>query len=105
MNCFRYLDFKSFDEVDRLTFPEYYLLMEAARLKNVDMTYREHLQAWLNFVVKARKGKQGKPVYKKFKQFFDYEAEIEKIKNIKNKDKEKGKFSGIGKLLNKEKGE
>ncbi len=81
--------------------------MEAARLKNVDMTYREHLQAWLNFVVKARKGtsKSSRPVYKKFKQFFDYEAEIEKINNIKNKDNEKSKFSGIGKLLNKEKGE
>lgn len=75
--------------------------MEAARLKNVDLTYREHLQAWLNFVVKARKGKQGKPVYKKFKQFFDYEKEIENIKNTKNKGNEKSKFTGIGKLLNK----
>ncbi len=73
--------------------------MEAARLKNVDLTYREHLQAWLNFVVKARKGKQGKPVYKKFKQFFDYEAAVKEVSN--KKGNEKSKFSGIGKLLNK----
>ena len=101
MNCFRYLDFKSFDEVDRLTMPEYELLMEAVRLKQVDMDYRNHLQAFLNFAVKAEKksGKnKSKPVYSKFKKFYDYEKAIEKAKNP---GKEKSRFSGIGKLLKK----
>lgn len=99
MNCFRYLDFKSFEEVDRLTVAEYLLLMEAVRLKQVDMDYRNHLQAFLNYVVKAQKktGKnKSKPVYTRFKRFYDYEKEVEKAKT---KRSEKSKFSGIGKLL------
>ena len=100
MDCFRYLDFKSFEEVDRLTWPEYHLLMKAVQLKQVDMDYRTHLLAWLTFAAKARK-KSGKnkmrPVYTKFKKFFDYEKAIEKAK----KGNQKSKFSGIGKLLRK----
>ena len=100
MNCFRYLDFKSFAEVDRLTIPEYELLMESVRLKQVDFDYRNHLQAFLNFAVKAEKkvGKGSKPVFRKFKQFYDYETEVEKIKNKSNT---KSRFSGIGKFLKK----
>lgn len=102
MNCFRYLDFKSFEEVDRLTIPEYNLLMEAARLKQIDLDYRNHLQAWLNFVVRAKKkaGKyKQKPVYSKFKEFYNYKEALEK-KETKDKS-ENSKFSGIGKLLKK----
>jgi hypothetical protein len=95
------LDFKSFAEVDRLTIPEYTLLMEAVQLKQVDTDYRNHLQAFLNFAVKAEKkaGKgKTKPVYRKFKQFYDYEDEVQKITK---KDKGKSRFSGIGKFLKK----
>ena len=102
MNCFRYLDYKSFEEVDRLTIPEYELLMEAVKLKQVDMDYRNHLQAFLNFSVKARKktGKnKSKPVFTKFSKFFDYEKAIADTK--KKKEKEKSRFTGIGKLLEK----
>ena len=101
MNCFRYLDYKSFEEVDRLTIPEYELLMDAVRLKEVDKDYRNHLQAYLNFAVKAEKkaGKgKSRPVYRRFKQFFDYEKALEKVTN---KGEEKSKFSGIGKFLKK----
>lgn len=101
LNCFRYLDFKSFAEVDQLTIPEYTLLMEAVRLKQIDMDYRNHLQAWLTFAAKAEKkaakGKS-KPVYGKFKKFYDYESELKKIQN---KGGEKSRFAGIGKLLNR----
>ena len=79
------MDFKSFDEVDRLTIPEYNLLMEAVKLKQIDIDYRNHLQAFLNFAVKAEKksGKyKSKPVYTKFKQFYDYEREIKKAKSF-----------------------
>lgn len=102
MNCFRYLDFKSFAEVDRLTLEEYTLLMEAVRLKQIDMDYRNHLQAFLNFAVKAKKktGKnKSKPVYSKFTRFYDYEKEIEKATR---KGGEKSRFSGVGKFLRRE---
>ena len=101
MNCFRYLDYKSFEEVDRLTIPEYELLMEAVRLKQVDLDYRNHLQAFLNYSVKAQKktGKnKSRPVYTKFKKFFDYDKAIA---NAKKKEKEQSRFAGIGKLLQK----
>lgn len=100
MNCFRYLGFRSLDEVDRITIPEYELLMEAANLKRVDMDYRNHLQAWLNRAVKAEKGKgkNAKPVFTKFKQFYDYKGEIKKVEK---KPKIKSRFPGIGKLLKK----
>lgn len=74
--------------------------MEAAQLKQVDADYRNHLQAFLNFAVKAEKkaGKnKSKPVYRKFKQFYNYEAEQRKI----IKPKQKSRFSGIGKYLKK----
>ena len=101
LDCFRFLDFKSFAEVDRLTIPEYTLLMEAVRLKQIDMDYRNHLQAFLNFSVKATKktGKyKSKPVFTKFKQFYDYEKELDKVTNKENK---KSRFAGIGKFLKK----
>lgn len=101
MNCFRYLDFKSFDEVDRLTIPEYRMLMDAAHLKQIDKDYRNHLQAFLNFSVKAEK-RSGKnkttPVYRRFNQFYDYEKELARVKK---RDGAKSRFAGIGKLLKK----
>ena len=81
-----------------MTIPEYELLMEAVNLKEVDKDYRNHLQAFLNFSVKATKGKGGKPVYKDFKKFFNYEEALEKVK--KRSDK-KSRFPGIGELLKK----
>lgn len=101
LNCFRYLDYKSFDEVDRLTIPEYNLLMKAVQLKQVDMDYRNHLQAFLNFAVKAeRQAGKGKsrPVYTKFDKFYDYKKAVEKITK---KDKEKSRFAGLYEYLKK----
>lgn len=94
------MDYKSFAEVDRLTIPEYELLMQAVRLKQVDMDYRNHLQAFLNFAVKAEKksGKKSKPVFTKFIRFYDYEKELAKVTN---KGSEKSRFAGIGRLLKK----
>lgn len=101
MNCFRYLGFKSFAEVDRLTIPEYNLLMESLELRWVDQDYRNHLQAFLNFAVKAER-KAGKnktrPVYSRFEKFFDYEKAIRKVTR---KEKKKDRFTGIGKYLPK----
>ena len=98
MNCFRYLDFKSFAEVDRLTIPEYTLLMESVRLKHVDRMRDIHLQAWLTFAAKATKkvGKGAKPVYSKFKLFYNYDEELAKLDKPAE---EQSRFHGIGKYL------
>ena len=76
--------------------------MQAVRLKQVDMDYRNHLQAYLNFAVKAEKkaGKnKTKPVYSKFKKFYDYEKEVKKVLNPE--ENKKSRFTGIGKFLQK----
>lgn len=54
-NCFRYLGFTSFSEVDRLTLPEYQLMMKAVQLREADKDYRSHAQAFLNFAAQGRK--------------------------------------------------
>lgn len=84
-----------------MTFEEYELLMQAAHLKKIDMDYRNHLQAFLNFAVQAKK-KAGKnklvPVFRKFEKFYNYKREINKA--LTKQDK-KGRFDGIGNLLYK----
>lgn len=67
------------EEVDRLEFPEYELMMKACRLRQVDEEYRAHEQAFLAVVAKATKGKKHTPVYRRFTDFFDYEAAIRRI--------------------------
>ena len=72
--------------------------MKAERLKQIDLDYRNHLQAYLNFIVKAEKkaGKnKTKPVYSTFKKFYDYEKEINKAEN----KKVNSKFSGLKNFL------
>ena len=70
------------------------------------MDYRNHLQAYLNFAVKAEKkaGKnKSKPVYSKFKRFYNYKEELDKVNEELNQAKiPKSRFSGIGKLLKRE---
>ena len=73
--------------------------MEAVRLKQVDLDYRNHLQAFLTFAVKAEKraGKnKSKPVFQTFKRFYNYEEEIAKVRNQEIKN---SRLSGISKLL------
>lgn len=97
LNCFRYLDFKSCDEVDKLSIFEYNLLIKAAELKEVDLEYHIHLLAFNNYRMKAQKkaGKnKSKPVYDKFKKFYDYEDRVNEI--LGNK---KSKFDKLKNFL------
>lgn len=74
--------------------------MQAVKLKQVDNDYRNHLQAFLNFAVKAEKkvGKKSIPVFKRFKKFYNYKEEIDKA--LKGDENSKNsRYSGIGKLL------
>lgn len=103
INCFRYLGFTSFEQVDQLTIAQYEIMMDALDLRMLDQNLHEHRQAFLNFAVQAEK-KVGKnkrrPVYRKFIDFFDYDAELKKMKQ-RRAQKKKTKFAGIGKLLKK----
>ena len=91
VTCFRFFGFRSLDEVDRLSLREYDLLVRAENLRQVDLDYRNHLQAWLNVAAKAEK-KTGKRrfrlVYDTFEKFFDYDNAIEKAEKRKQKKQE-----------------
>jgi len=103
INCFRFLGFQSFADVDQLTIPEYNLRMEALNLQMVDRAYHQHMQAFLNYQVQGQKsaGKgKTRPVYSRFEKFFDYEKALEKVTQ-KEESKPKERFTGIGKLLQK----
>ena len=67
--------------MDGLLLDEYLLLMKSYNLKRVDKEHDYHLQAWLNQQVQAteQRGKKSVPVYKNFKDFFDYEERVNKI--------------------------
>lgn len=52
--------------------------MQAFRLKKVDEERDIHLQAWNNLVVKSA-DKKGKPTYKNFTDFYDYEKRIKDV--------------------------
>ena len=105
LSCFRFLGFTSFDQVDRLTIPEYTLLMPAVRLRQVDLDYRNHLQAFLSCAVQAerRVGKhKSRPVYRKFQKFYDYAAEQEKV--LSDREPE-DRFAGLKQFLREGGGE
>lgn len=77
------MDFKSIDQVEALTFQEYRLLMKAQALKQIDRERDLYLLAWNINQVKATKGK-GKsirPVFKNFKDFFDYDKLQDRVLN------------------------
>ena len=102
INCFRYLGFSSFEQVDQLNLNEYEIMMEAFNLRQVDQEFWIHLQAFENYRAQATttSGKHTRPVYTTFKKFFDYEAELKRVQ--KKQDTEPQKFSGIGNLLKKQ---
>lgn len=63
-----------------MTVKEYNLRMEAENLKQFDLDYRAHLQAYLNMAVQRKKksGKVYKAYYSTFDKFFHYEREMER---------------------------
>lgn len=100
ISCFRYLGFKSIEQVNNVTPYEYRLLMKSKELQMVDDQYYLHLQAYLNMKARAKKrvGKKQRMVYTKFNKFFDYEKEVNKVLGV-NKNT-KGKFSDLARFIN-----
>ena len=105
LNCFRLFGFTSFEQVDRMTLPEYNMLIRAWKLRNVDRERDLHELAWLTFAASAKKpsGKnKEKAVYKTFRSFFDYEKALKKVSE--DKDKGSGSFDDLSKFLSKKEG-
>lgn len=90
MNCFIYLGLKSFTEVDKLYWKEYLLLMKAAAIKELNKERDIHLLAYLPEIAGQRKrqGKTSVPVYKNFKEFYDYEGRRKELLNEQPTKKE-----------------
>lgn len=74
--------------------------MQAVQLREIDKDYRNHLQAFLNFAVKAEKrsGKKSKPIYTKFKKFYDYKKQVDQILHP---NKSKTKLQRLGELMSR----
>ena len=85
-----------------MTIAQYEIMLEALEYQMVYDEYRAHRQAFLNFAVQAEKkfGKKTVPVYRRFRQFFDYEKELKKMRERKKKKRDP-RFIGISKLLRK----
>ena len=84
-----------FAEIDRMTFAEYKLRVTAYELKQLDKEYMIALSAWQHNEVTAKR-KEGKkliPVYKRFKDFFDYEEAEAKILKSKTEPDKKQKIA------------
>ena len=77
--------------------------MKAVQLREVDKDYRNHLQAFLNFMVRAEKksGKKIKPVYTNFEKFYNYKKYINDVLYPDKKDKNKGKLQRLGEMLSR----
>ena len=86
----RYLGIKSFEDIDRITIPEYEMRIKAYRYELVDHQKDLHLLAFLNQAVQATKkvGKSTKYIYTKFEDFFDYDAHIKNIEGTSDQVEE-----------------
>lgn len=76
--------------------------MKAVSLKSVDEDLRIHKQAYLNYVATATRivGKKEKPVYAKFKDFYDYEKELaEVLRGHKKNEKKASQLSSLSRFL------
>lgn len=62
---------------------EYAFKMQVFNLKRIDKEYDMHLQAWINARVKDTDKQGKKPIYKKFKDFFDYEKRERQILGVR----------------------
>ena len=94
--------------MDKLTLREYQTLCRAKNLQLIDEDYRLHKQAWLNIQAGAQKEKgTGKarrvvPVYKRFRDFYDYEQALIEAGALKPKP---SKFEALSRHLKDKKNE
>lgn len=80
IDCLRYLNITDMYTIETMSLYEYGVRMKAFELKQIDEEYRDHRFAWIATRVKDTKavGKnKSAPVYKSFKDFFDYRRALQ----------------------------
>ena len=89
LNSLAYLGLVSMREIEKMTFDEYLIRLEAFQLRTIKRNEELAYQAWLNQQVQATTGssKNPKPKFRKFEQFFDTNKMIDEVR---------GNFEEIG---------
>lgn len=82
LNSLAYLGLVSMREIERMTFDEYLIRLEAFQLRTIKRNEELAYQAWLNQQVQATTGssKNPKPKFRKFDQFFDTNKMIDEVR-------------------------
>lgn len=74
----RFFDVTSLEELENMTLYEYEIRMQVAELKQLDNLNNIHMQAMANQSAKAT-DKSGKPKYRTYKDFFDFDKQQREI--------------------------
>lgn len=82
LNSLAYLGLVSMREIEKMTFDEYLIRLEAFQLRTIKRNEELAYQAWLNQQVQATTGssKKPKPKFRKFDQFFDTNKMIDEVR-------------------------
>lgn len=82
LNSLAYLGLESMQEIEKMTFDEYLIRLEAFQLRTIKRNEELAYQAWLNQQVQATTGssKNPKPKFKRFDQFFDTNKMIDEVR-------------------------
>lgn len=82
LNSLAYLGLVNMREIEKMTFDEYLIRLEAFQLRTIKRNEELAYQAWLNQQVQATAGssKNPKPKFRKFDQFFDTNKMIDEVR-------------------------
>lgn len=82
LNSLAYLGLVNMREIEKMTFDEYLIRLEAFQLRTIKRNEELAYQAWLNQQVQATTGssKNPKPKFRKFDQFFDTNKMIDEVR-------------------------
>ena len=82
LNSLAYLGLVSMREIEKMTFNEYLIRLEAFQLRTIKRNEELAYQAWLNQQVQATTGssKNPKPKFRKFDQFFNTNKMIDEVR-------------------------
>ena len=82
LNSLAYLGLGNIQEIEKMTFDEYLIRLEAFQLRTIKRNEELAYQAWLNQQVQATTGssKNPKPKFKKFDQFFDANKMVDEVR-------------------------
>lgn len=82
LNSLAYLGLENIREIEKMTFDEYLIRLEAFQLRTIKRNEELAYQAWLNQQVQATTGssKNPKPKFKKFEQFFNTNKMIDEVR-------------------------